>query len=164
LHTYEDSTKYGDLNDSSIHENFTIHPSHGLYGVTTEIEYETNPIGESPLYGFVTDSKISKVNGQFGIVTDIVKADAVLRVFYQAVPLRLQSLSAGLILPQVWEAAMLRYVVGTALQDDNDANNISRGETELQKYTAEVMKARELGSKDFSSGSNDKMFTRHRRI
>ena len=74
------------------------------------------------------------------------------------------NMAQELVLSDIWEAAMVRYIVGTALQDDNDANNIQRGELELTKYVAEVKKAEDLTSKDFSRGQPDKMTTRFRRV
>jgi hypothetical protein len=72
--------------------------------------------------------------------------------------------SSAFTIPDAWEDAMLKYMVGTALQDDNDANNIARGEGELAKFTSEVLKAREMASKDFSGGVKEKLTTRFRRI
>jgi len=162
--TYEPSTGYGELCDSSLHENLTIFYGSSVYGVTTEIVYPSQVAPDPKKIGFVVDSQIAQVKGKFGISTGIIHASSAIKIFYQAVPPRITTDFTALVIPEVWEAAMVRYVVGTELQDDNDANNIQSREREITKYTQEVAKARELGSKDFSSGTNDKLFTRHRRI
>jgi hypothetical protein len=59
---------------------------------------------------------------------------------------------------------MVKFTVGTALQDDNDANNMARGASELATFTQEVLKARELSSKQFSSGVLSQLTTNYRRI
>jgi len=132
-------------------------------GVMSSVEFSAVK-AEDAAYGFLVDSLLIKFSGRYGITTDVVHKDSTIRIFYSAVPSSLSSKDSQLVLSHIWEAAMLRYCVGTALQDDNDANNIARGEGELAKYTQEVLKARELASKDFSPVSKDKMLTRYRRI
>jgi hypothetical protein len=73
-------------------------------------------------------------------------------------------MEANLAIPDMWEDLIIRYIVGTALQDDNDANNIQRGDLELQKYQMHINKLRAESSKDFSGGAKDKLVVNYRRI
>ena len=158
----EPQTIWGDLVEApDSHVNILDFPN-GVNGITVDIDYgfSTNP----ELFGFITKSDVYKVVGQYGLITSVAPIDNTLKVYYEAVPTDLYDDSTMLVIPAMWEEAMLRYLVGTALQDDNDANNIQRGELELQKYTTEVLKARELASKDFSGGTKEKYHTRFRRV
>ena len=155
----EPSTGYGEVCDTSENKPYLMLGN--IYGVVTEVESTDSPDAQK---GFITSSEVYEVIGKFGLVTSIVQEDGYMRIFYTAIPAMVTNLAQELVLPDIWEAAMVRYIVGTALQDDNDANNIQRGELELSKYVAEVKKAEDLTSKDFSRGQPDKMTTRFRRV
>ena len=153
---------FGEVCHSPEHPAPTIETPNGAYGVTIGVSYDLST--DSNLFGGIIDSEVYQIVGQYGITSSISLEDNTLRVFYEAIPEALTSLQTALVVPDVWEEAMMKYIVGTALQDDNDANNIQRGEMELQKYVAEALKARELSSKDFSGGAKDKYRTGYRRI
>ena len=153
---------FGELASSPLHKEVEIDFDQGIYGVTTGASYDNST--DPKLFGFITGSDYYDVKGQYGLVATVTDSSTTLRVFYEAVPTNLISLSASLVIQDMWEEAMVRYVVGTALQDDNDANNIQRGELELQKFTTDVLKARELATKDFSGGAKEKYHTRFRRV
>ena len=154
--------KFGECVGTPWHPKFEINYVPDIYGVVTAMK--STPSTDKHLFGFITDSEVARVVGQYGLVTSITKEYNTMRIFYEAVPASLSSDNLNLVIPDMWEGAMVRYIVGTALQDDNDANNIQRGELELQKYYAELKKARELASKDFSGGAKDKYITRYRGI
>lgn len=136
-----------------------------LLGVTTNISAAgTTPVPVGDKAGFIVSSDVYKVVGHYGLVGTVADYSNVLHVYYEAVPALLSLLADSLVIPDIWEEAMMRYIVGTALQDDNDANNIQRGELELQKYTVEVAKANEVSSKDFASVTDKKYNTNFRRI
>lgn len=157
------SSNYGEVMDSSICTPISISYSTGVFGVVTGAEY-TAPV--TNLFGIVTDTNSIDyaISGSFGITTDVVSSESYLKIFYESVPTAKMVYTSSFIIPDVWEEAMLRYIVGTALQDDNDASNVQRGELELTKFTNEVLKAREMSSKDFSSGIKEKLTTSFRRI
>ncbi|RLA60366.1 MAG: hypothetical protein DRQ78_09560 [Epsilonproteobacteria bacterium] len=69
-----------------------------------------------------------------------------------------------LIVPDIWFQAFLHYVCGMALQDDNDANNIQRGELEGTKYLRMLTHIQKTSSKDFTSNVRTKLTTNMRRI
>ncbi len=69
-----------------------------------------------------------------------------------------------LILPDIWMAAFIHYVSGMALQDDNDANNIQRGELEGGKYLRMLAHIQKTSAKDFTSNVRTKLTTNMRRI
>lgn len=132
----------------------------GVYGVVTSMEV----IADEVNYGFITDVKNHVVSGAYGLVTAIANVEDTFKVYYVASPAKLKFITAILALPDRWEALLLHYVVGTALQDDNDANNIQRGELEIAKYEKKLNTIKDLSSKDFSSSSSDKLETSFRRV
>ena len=67
-----------------------------------------------------------------------------------------------LILPDRWLMAFLHFVSGMALQDDNDANNIQRGELEGTKYLRVLKQIHKLSAKDFTSNIHTKLTTSYR--
>jgi len=69
-----------------------------------------------------------------------------------------------LLLPDIWFQAFLHYVCGMALQDDNDANNIQRGELEGSKYLRVLAHIQKTAAKDFTSNIRTKLTTNMRRI
>jgi len=157
------SDKFGELADSSWFNEVEIGGDE--FGVTVDISvYEPSPGEEQSGLGFVTRSDLYEISGKYGIVGSIVTEEQYVRIFYTAIPPEVRLSRSSLVIHDMWEAAMTRYVVGTALQDDNDANNIQRGELEIAKYDKEVLEAEALTSKDFSRGQHDKLVTRMRRI
>ena len=85
-------------------------------------------------------------------------------IFYKGVPPLLISMTEELLLPDYWLVAFIHYVTGAALQDDNDANNIQRGEMELQKYGRMLDKLYKASAKDFTSNMKNKLDTNYRRV
>ena len=152
------SDRYGELFDSmSFSPTFDFGTN---FGVIVNVEH---PIGS--VYGFVTSVQTDHiVSNRYGLVADVGLLDNTIKVYYVALPGKLKYMEAILVLPELWEDLLIRYTVGTALQDDNDANNIQRGEMELQKYQQQVMKLRAESMKDFSGGAKDKLVTNYRRI
>lgn len=155
------TTKHGELASSPVHPDIDA-SFNSAYGVVVDMEVDVST--DKALFGFITDSEVYTVVGKYGVTTSIVGESNLLKIFYEAVPMDVSTLTSTLSIPDMWEEAMLQYIVGTALQDDNDANNIQRGELELSKFTSNLMKARELSSKDFSGGTRDKLHTTYRRI
>ncbi len=159
LELLEHGNGFGEVCDTSDTKPYVI--GNTVYGVVTGME---TLVSSSAHKGFITSSDIYEVIGKYGLTTSIVHIEGYIRVFYTAIPLKVSVLTQELVLHDMWEAAMVRYIVGTALQDDNDSNNMQRGELELSKYLVEVKKAEDLTSKDFSRGQPDKMTTRYRSI
>jgi len=87
-----------------------------------------------------------------------------LRIYYAAVPPILVNAEESLVLPDIWLGAFMHYVCGYALQDDNDANNIQRGEMELQKYQRVLTQIFKMSAKDFTGNYKSKLTTDVRRI
>jgi len=153
------SNSYGELGGSNL-DIATLELPNGNFGVTTSAEF-----GETrSRYGFITGVAGHKVSGDFGVMGNVASEKDTFIVFYVAFPNKLLFITAELILPVIWEEILIRYVVGTALQDDNDANNITRGEAELQKYTAKLALIKDLSSKDFSPNASNKYETTYRRV
>lgn len=88
-----------------------------------------------------------------------------LLVYYVAVPpiLNVGDVTKTLEVPDIWFQAFLHYVCGMALQDDNDANNIQRGELEAQKYTRLLQHIHATSMKDFTGNEGKRLTTTYRR-
>jgi len=153
------SDGYGEVAGSYLDE-ISIDTPNGNYGVVVSAEYSST----QGKYGFISGVKGHEVSGYFGITANIsVKSDTV-DVYYIATPRKLKFMNATLAIPAVWEDLLLRYVVGTALQDDNDANNIQRGELELNKYAKKLLTLGDLSSEDYSAMASNKYETEFRSI
>jgi len=156
------SDRYGEISDSTYNEEVGVGGDE--FGVLLNVHLSSGSGAEQEGLGFITRSELYEVSGKFGITGSIVTEEQYVRIFYTAIPPEVRLERSALVIHDMWEAAMLRYLVGTALQDDNDANNIQRGELEIAKYKEEVLKAKDLTSKDFSRAQPDKLVTRMRRI
>ena len=132
------------------------------------------------VYGVTVDSNTDAIDigctleDTFGVVTDVA-ADLSdpepqpldeIKVYYTAVPpmYGIYDLERDLVVPDIWFGAFLHFVCGMALQDDNDANNIQRGELEASKYSRMLAHVMKTTSKDFTSSIKSKMTTKVRRI
>ena len=153
------SDGYGEIagNENDLIE---IDAPDGNFGVTTGVEFSS----AKNKYGFITSVKGHEVSGRFGIIGSIAAEDDTVKVYYIAAPRKLKFINATLVLPSMWEGLLLHYVVGTALQDDNDANNIQRGELELNKYNTKLNKLKAKSSNDYSASASDKYETNYRRV
>jgi hypothetical protein len=152
-----ESSKFGELFDYG--SKLSLEFGENL-GVITSIDTEIS----SGINGFITSVKGHTVSNLYGLVADVKLSSEIIKVYYVALPKKLTYLEAFLVIPELWEDLLIRYTVGTALQDDNDANNIQRGEMELQKYQQQVLKLRAESTKDFSGGAKDKLVTNYRGI
>ena len=132
----------------------------GNYGVVTTMEIMTS----TDTYGCITAVKGHKMVGNYGIVSNIGNIKDTIKVYYVATPRKLSSILDVLLLPELWENLLMQYVVGTALQDDNDANNIQRGEYELNKYQIKLDTVKEQSANDFASSTSDRNETNFRRV
>lgn len=137
-------------------------------------QYDTLASALINVYGVVVASTIEdcELEDIHGVVTDVV-IDASptipddtgdVLVYYAAVPPLLNDIEDELLLPDIWLLAFIHYVGGLALQDDNDANNIQRGEGELQKYARMLADIHKKSSKDFTSNIRTKLVTKLRSI
>ncbi len=132
----------------------------GNYGVV--VSMTISPSTDS--YGCITSVKGHEVNGKYGIIANITSLKDTFKVYYVATPKKLVSNIETLILPELWEDLLMKYVVGTALQDDNDASNIQRGEYELNKYNDKLAILKDQSAEDFSSSASNKNETNFRRV
>jgi len=149
-----------------------------------EIEFVLKPQDTSIIqaledkYGVVVDSNSQGVDTSdctlediHGVVSD-ASFDSVqpapkstkVKVYYSAVPEPAYTMQNELVLPDIWFSAFLHYVTGTALQDDNDAANVERGELELNKYQRQLNEIFKITAKDHTSNYASKLTIPQRRI
>ena len=141
--------------------------------------YESLATALINVYGVVVDSDSDAIevdcelDDVYGVVTDVEDdgmipppaqpLDDVL-LYYTAIPPLITDLEEDLVLPDIWFQAFLHFVTGMALQDDNDANNIQRGELEGSKYLRVLAHIQKTSAKDFTSNVRTKLTTHIRRI
>ena len=130
------------------------------YGVLVSVDV----VPSTDKYGVIVSVDNHITNGKYGIVANIVNKVDTYKVYYVATPRKLTSVTDVLLLPELWEDLLMKYVVGTALQDDNDSNNIQRGEYELNKYIAKLNLLKDQSAEDFSSSASGKNETNFRRV
>jgi len=102
-------------------------------------------------YGFFDHMNNLYSHGTYGITTDILFPEYYVTVFYVAMPPITEFLEGALVLDDIWEKALIHYVVGMARQDDNDEGNYKIGEAEMAKYDKEVAKAQKISAKSYTS-------------
>ena len=121
----------------------------------------------------LTDSDIPdcELEDTYGVLVDTDETPTAtpidlgqLKLYYIAVPSIVTDLQESLLVPDFWLSAFIHYVSGMALQDDNDANNIQRGEIEFQKYQRMLVDLHKKSAKDFTSSYKSKLETNVRRI
>ena len=122
-------------------------------------------------YGVVTasdtdaiDTSDCELEDVYGVVTNVGEEAeptpeqlGALHVYYSAVPPLIEDTNVPLILPDAYFGAFFHYVTGMALQDDNDANNIQRGELELQKANGIILDIYKKSAKDYTSNVKSKL-------
>ena len=124
-------------------------------------------------FGVVSSTDISVLDNKFGVVSSIddltnpnpgdTPVVGYIIVYYSAVPPLAVDDTVTLLLPDMWISAFIHFVTGMALQDDNDANNIQRGEFELQKYNRMLEAILKTSAKDFTTNYKSKLETPYRR-
>lgn len=126
-------------------------------------------------FGLVSD--YAGLADEFGIVSEVIQETPQplyeIWLYYTAVPPILTMVDDGqgnlslptdpLIVPDIWFQAFFHFVCAMALQDDNDANNIQRGELEAQKYDRILQRIKTVSSKSFTSNVKSKLVTKYRR-
>ncbi len=123
------------------------------------------------VYGVMAEGDDCELDNVHGVVVDAdctidspcISALDILKVYYIGVPEMVTQTTDELLLPDMWMAAFIHYVGGMALQDDNDANNIQRGEMDLQKYQRVLANIQAIASKDFTTSVKSKLDTKYRR-
>jgi hypothetical protein len=113
--------------------------------------------------GIVSEISNGTLSSAFGIITDVAAIDEVIKVYYEAAPMQELQLTSDLVIPEIWTDSIIDYITGYALQDDNDASNVARGEQMISKFTQKALKAREIASKQYAS-SKTQLKTTFRRI
>ena len=158
----EKPTHFGDL--SGILYSFTsgnLMTDIDELGITVEVDVG---YGGEELHGFLTKVDYKGVEGVYGLCTDALENTEYMRVYYSALPNKVSSIYSSLVVPDIWEQALVHYVVGTARQYDNDESNYKLGIQELKKYAEEVKKAKKLAARSYSSPIGEVKETIYRRI
>jgi len=123
----------------------------GSLGVLTDISVAGEPLSG----GAITDSSNQpiRVVGRYGIITGVLKQEEYVKVYYKAVPPEAKALSDGFPLSVSLEEALLYWIVGSALIDDNDANNMARSDKFMNLYMRELQSEHKMGARNYASNS-----------
>jgi len=134
--------------------------------------YETLTAALINVFGVTVDADTLELDDVHGVVTGVDEITAEpaqplddILVYYIAVPpiLKSEDLQTTLIVPDIWFQAFMHYVTGMALQDDNDANNIQRGEMENAKYARILVHLHATSMNDFTTNAGKRLATSFRR-
>lgn len=132
----------------------TTVPSTGdAFGVLTNLDTSLTNSGESRgSIGTLLNAPY-RIAGRYGTVVSVLKSSEYVHTRYRALPQEITSLEVALPLSTTWIEPMINWIVGTALQDDNDANNTARAALFLGRYSRELEKEIAISSEDYSNGS-----------
>lgn len=101
-----------------------------------------NPyITYSQLYGITTDITYSDIApvmaNHYGDIS-FVPNDALVKLYYVRQHAKITTLSQELIIDELCEKPLILYVVGNALLDNQDTQNVELGSTKLQLYYSAI--------------------------
>jgi len=158
----KDNLQYNELEIVIGEQNKTLSSALvDIYGVVTASDTDAVDMGcvLDDIHGVVIDVE------QDVLPIDVEQPLDDLLVYYIAVPPIFDSgdMLRELLVPDIWFQAFLHYVTGMALQDDNDANNIQRGELEAQKYTRLLEHIHAISMNDFTTNAGTRLATSFRR-
>jgi len=94
-----------------------------------------------------------RVAGRYGTVTSVLRGEEYVQVRYKALPKTLNSLETAFPMSPAFIEPMINWIVGTALQDDNDANNTQRAQVFLQRYVRDMEHELAASNTDYSNAS-----------
>jgi len=92
-----------------------------------------------------------RIAGRYGTVVSVLKPSEYVQVMYKSLPQVLTSLETAFPLSPSWIEPMVNWVVGTALQDDNDAGNNQRALVFLGRYERDMAVELKQSNTDYSS-------------
>ena len=154
-----DETNYGDISDLNSDADY-IDIIDEL-GIAIKLHLSPPRVGDA---GLLTSVGGYSVQGLYGICTDCLPQPNYLKLFYSAIPNEVYTLHNALSISELWEQAMVHYVVGKARQYDNDESNYALGKQELSLYDKEIKKAKKLAARAYSSTISEVKETIYRRI
>lgn len=151
------------LLDEEVYDDYIVSP----YGVVTSIGIlENDKLTLTPVEGLSSDGGITWVDQGVGYVSEIEGAvvgvsdpEHTLKVSYTSMPKEINDLDAIIDLSTIWATALKYYVVGYALKDDNDANNVNKGDQFISRYLGELKKAKKLRSLDDTTDKDSRITT-----
>jgi len=143
------NTDFGSIVGSSLDLKMVVHSvsDNQDLGVLCDVGFKAG----DEHYGFFDHMNNIYSQGVYGLTTDVLFPEYYITVFYVALPPIVEFYNGALVLDDVWEKALIHYVVGMARQDDNDEGNYKLGEAEINKYDKEVAKAKKISAKSFTS-------------
>ena len=148
------ATPYGILTSifSANLKNIPLKTGGNPFGVATNITIATTPVTEqSGNIGFV--NKPFRMVGRYGTIGSLLKPSEYIRVLYKSLPPVVHSLDTAFPLSPNWQGAIVNWLVGSALQDDNDANNNQRSISFINRYQRDLEKGMKDSAVDYSRGS-----------
>lgn len=152
-------TTYGDISDIATVADYARAGDH--LGVLTDLNFGYS---DGTTLGFLSSVGYADVVGIYGICTDALVPDNYLKIYYSALPGRVNSLWDALVVSDMWQRALVHYVVGMARQDDNDEGNYSLGIKEIEKYEKEMARAKKFAARSYNSPVSEVRETQYRRI
>jgi len=157
--------KYQPFGDITGHKTSGIkqtEPNTKNLGVVVQIRLEKGE--DEGLYGFLTRVNRNNAVGTYGPCVDVLSLDTYIKVYYSAMPPAVNSLYDALIIGEIWEKALVHFVVGSARMADNDEGNHTIGIQEMKYYAEEIKKAQKLSARTYTSTNSEIKLTSYRRF
>ena len=142
---------YGLLSDVHVVGDTTeISVGGEAFGVLTAFDTAYSSLENGGTIGSIYKSPY-RIAGRYGTVVSVLKSTEYIQTRYKALSKELTSLEAAFPLSQSWVEPMVNWIVGTALQDDNDANNTARALVFLSRYERDMKVELESSEADYSA-------------
>ena len=109
--------------------------------------------------GFHQTLDTMRLVGRYGASASVTTTAESVHVWYKALPPKIQALDQAFPLGPQWEDLMVDWLIGTALQDDNDAGNQQRSQTFMQRYVRNLDLASADSSVDYNDSPNVVQYT-----
>jgi hypothetical protein len=103
------------------------------YGVTTSLTSD--------------DVLLTEAFSSFGVVSDYAETEGLV-IYYTSKPTDLVDVNSDLEIEPTWDRAIRYYIVGMALRDDKDTQNVAVAKEELRLYDRQLGRAENNSSKN----------------
>lgn len=135
---------------------YTITPADGII---TDIPGTTGSTGFGILTNFSDDEEnLIKVDTN-GITTNITESVNIIKVYFVRKPATVTIATEDIEVDELFDTAIINYMIGTALEDDQDAQNRDLGAVKLKKYDKDAKVLEEHVTDNFTD--NQEYYTEY---
>lgn len=136
----------------NLYDNYVFDPD--TYGVTDTLTEYTFDAAYGTV-GSIYDTELIDLNiGQFGIIVEALEGKFLV-IEYVRRPFKVTLIDEDPEVPDAFDTALVKYICGTALRDDIDAQNRAMGNEELILYQNELDDIEHVGKHANTSNSHN---------